>query len=191
MKENKNNSSSFFNTKKKVVLFNIVSLLFFNTLLSTMIYNFKSFNEFKDWLTIMMLISATITPFILILCFIFTMFWSLIGLMNKPDLSIKRMYSVLLSGISIFLITQALNFLTIINFGGDLPQFIFVVFSLLSVGLVCIAMHVGFTKLVGFSTKFSKTILSILFVIVISLNMIQLFGGIGIGISNSSTKVTI
>lgn len=182
MKENENNTSSFFNAKKKVVLFNIVSLLFFNTLLSTVIYNFKSFNEFKDWLTIMVLISAIITPFILILCFIFTMFWSLIGLMNKPDLSIKRMYSVILSGTCIFLITQALNFLTIINFGGDLPQFIFVVFSLLSVGLVCIAMYVGFTKLVGFSTKFSKTILSILFVIVISLNMIQLFGGIGIGI---------
>ncbi|HDR4725308.1 hypothetical protein J0835_24425 [Bacillus cereus group sp. Sample62] len=182
MKENENNSSSFFNAKKKVVLFNIVSLLFFNTLLSTIIYNFKSFNEFKDWLTIMVLISAIITPFILILCFIFTMFWSLIGLMNKPDLSIKRMYSVILSGTSIFLITQVLNFLTILNFGGDLPQFIFVVFSLLSVGLVCIAMYVGFTKLVGFSTKFSKTILSILFVIVISLNMIQLFGGIGIGI---------
>ena len=86
------------------------------------------------------------------------------------------MYSVILSGTSIFLITQALNFLTIINFGGDLPQFIFVVFSLLSVGLVCIAMYVGFTKLVGFSTKFSKIILSILFIIVISLNMVQLFG---------------
>ncbi len=68
MKENENNSSSFFNTKKKVVLFNIVALLFFNTLLSTIIYNFKSFNEFKDWLTIMVLISAIITPFILILC---------------------------------------------------------------------------------------------------------------------------
>ncbi|MBG9503166.1 hypothetical protein ABE47_01440 [Bacillus thuringiensis] len=181
MKENENNSSSFFN-KKKVVLFNIVSLLFFNTLLSTIIYNFKSFHAFKDWLTIMVLISAIITPFILILCFIFTMFWSLIGLMNKPDLSIKRMYSVILSGTSIFLITQALNFLTIINFEGDLPQFIFVVFSLLSVGLVCIAMYIGFTKLVGFSTKFSKIILSILFIIVISLNMVQLFGGIGIGI---------
>ncbi|HDR7788286.1 hypothetical protein COJ60_30395 [Bacillus cereus] len=182
MKENENNSSSFFNTKKKVVLFNIVSLLFFNTLLSTVIYNFKSFHAFKDWLTIVVLISAIITPFILILCFIFTMFWSLIGLMNKPDLSIKKMYSVILSGTSIFLITQALNFLTIINFGGDLPQFIFVVFSLLSVGLVCIAMYVGFTKLVGFSTNFSKIILSILFIIVISLNMVQLFGGIGIGI---------
>ncbi|MBG9937852.1 hypothetical protein [Bacillus tropicus] len=182
MKENENDYSSFFNAKKKVVLLNIVSLLFFNTLLSTIIYNFKSFNEFKDWLTIMVLISAIITPFILILCFIFTMFWSLIGLMNKPDLSIKRMYSVILSGTSIFLITQALNFLTIINLGGDLPQFIFVVFSLLSVGLVCIAMYVGFTKLVGFSKKFSKIILSILFIIVISLNMIQVFGGIGIGI---------
>ena len=89
MKENENNSSSFL-IPKKVVLFNIVSLLFFNTLLSTIIYNFKSFNEFKDWLTIMVLISAIITPFILILCFIFTMFWSLIGLMNKPDLSIKE-----------------------------------------------------------------------------------------------------
>ncbi|KWU64300.1 hypothetical protein AWW70_01580 [Bacillus mycoides] len=182
MKVKENNSSSFFNTKKKVVLFNIVSILFFNTLLSTIVYTFKSFNEFKDWLTIMVLISAIITPFILILCFIFTMFWSLIGLMNKPDLSIKRMYSVILSGTSIFLITQALNFLTIINFGSDLPQFIFVVFSLLSVGLVCITMYIGFTKLVGFSNKFSKVILSILFAIVISLNMVQLFGGIGIGI---------
>ncbi|MDA1775199.1 hypothetical protein PDJ95_28390 [Bacillus cereus] len=182
MKVNENSSSSFLNSKKKVILFNIVSLLFFNTLLSTIIFNFKSFHEFKDWLTIMVLIAAIITPFILILCFIFTMFWSLIGLMNKPDLSIKRMYSVILSGTSIFLITQALNFLTIINFGGDLPQFIFVVFSLLSVGLVCIVMYIGFTKLVGFSTKFSKILLSILFIIVISLNMVQLFGGIGIGI---------
>lgn len=127
MKENENNSSSFFNANKKVIL------LFFNTLLSTIIYNCKSFNEFKDWLTIMIVISATITPFIFILCFIFTMFWSLIGLMNEPDLSIKRMYSVILSGTSIFLITQVLNLLTKINFGGDLPQFIFVVFSILSI----------------------------------------------------------
>ncbi|GEM_PF-5644276 len=175
----KNSDNIFlFNSKKKLILFNIAIMILFNALVSTIIFNLQDSAELKEWFMMFALFCVVLTPFMLIVSFIFTMFWSLISLFNKSDLSIKKMYSVVLSSTLILFIFQILNFLLILNFRDVIPNAFFTIFSLIGVALVCLIMHFGFTKTVGLSSKFSKILLTMTFIIALAANVFQLVKGI-------------
>lgn len=152
-----------------------------NILLTTIIYRLMEFQEIKEWFAGFVLLTLIITPFILIISFIFSLFWALIGLISKPDLQLKKVYVVILSCTTLYLTTQGFVFLTILNFRDLLPAATFTVLSLLSVILVFLAMFSGFTNIIGFSKKFSVITLSSLFAIIFIINIIQLIGGNPIG----------
>lgn len=170
---------NFFNepTKKKILLVNIFWMLIFNSFLTSSLCIISNWYGFNKWLSTFIIIFIIICPFIFITSFIISTFWSLITLfMHKTDLSIKKMYFVTLSAISIMLFLQSILFIAILTlFKGDNVNTLIIVctsliFSFISLRIV----YYGFIYYVKLSKKFTTIFVTILYLGLFSLNLISL-----------------
>lgn len=168
--------------KKYLIPLNLVLFVIVNIMLSSILFLLMDQSELKDWFTIFILLNIIITPFLLILTFIISLFWSLIGLFSKPDLQMKKIYSVILSCTNLYIVLQGLLFIMILNFGERLPGVLFNFLSLGAVLIVLFILYLSFRNFIGFSKRFSFISASILFTLVLTINLVQIIGGNYFGI---------
>lgn len=163
-------------TVRKFWGLSLILVIIFEMCILVLLGEVNQLQKLDEWLGTFAFVFFTLTPLMYIALFLIAVFWCMLIIPIKPEVSLKRIYYVIMTSHMIYLIVNALLYLTAFWMGDSLHKGITAVISLMNLILFVRILYKGFKEYLGVSAKFTQFAAGIVTVASLTLTFFNMLG---------------